>query len=169
MGSFDPLSAAFDLGKTAIERIWPDPIRRAEELRKLEELRQAGDLAKLNAHVQLMLGQLEVNKAEAQHKSIFVAGWRPAIGWVGAISLALIYIPKAIVMTLIWTYQCYLILHAVPDAISLNDVSKVVLPAFPDLGVSDILGLLGSMLGIGAMRSHDKRHKVQTDSLGEQS
>ena len=60
--SFDPLSAAFDLGKTAIEKIWPDPRKRAAELRKLEELRQNGDLAHLNAHVQLMVGQLEVNR-----------------------------------------------------------------------------------------------------------
>ncbi|MBU4317054.1 MAG: holin family protein [Proteobacteria bacterium] len=36
----------------------------------------------------LVKGQIEVNKAEAQHKSIFVAGWRPAIGWVGVFSMA---------------------------------------------------------------------------------
>ena len=49
--SFDPISAAFDLGKVAIERIWPDPIRRAEEIRKLEELRQQGDLAQLKTAI----------------------------------------------------------------------------------------------------------------------
>lgn len=32
--------------------------------------------------------QAEINKIEAQHRSIFVAGWRPAIGWVCAIGLA---------------------------------------------------------------------------------
>jgi len=26
--------------------------------------------------------QTEINKIEAQHRSIFVAGWRPWIGWV---------------------------------------------------------------------------------------
>ena len=72
--SFDPLTAAFDLGKMAIKRIWRDPTEQAEEMRKLEELHQQGDLAALNAHVQLMLGQLEVNKAEAQHKSLFEIG-----------------------------------------------------------------------------------------------
>lgn len=40
--SFDPLSALFDLGKSAINKIWPDPIKRAEELRKLEKMKQSG-------------------------------------------------------------------------------------------------------------------------------
>ena len=33
---------------------------------------------------ELLKGQLEVNKTEAAHKSLFVAGWRPAIGWICA-------------------------------------------------------------------------------------
>ena len=37
---------------------------------------------------ELAKGQLEINKAEAQHKSIFVAGWRPFIGWVCGFDLA---------------------------------------------------------------------------------
>ena len=36
---------------------------------------------------ELAQGQLEVNKVEAAHKSLFVAGWRPAIGWVCALGL----------------------------------------------------------------------------------
>ena len=31
----------------------------------------------------LIQSQIEVNKVEAQHASVFVAGWRPFIGWVG--------------------------------------------------------------------------------------
>ena len=37
---------------------------------------------------ELAKGQLEINKAEAQHKSLFVAGWRPFIGWTCGIALA---------------------------------------------------------------------------------
>ncbi len=161
--SFDPFTAAFDLGKIAIEKLWPDPTKRAEEMRKLEELRQTGDLAQLNAHVKLMLGQLEVNKAEAQHKSLFVAGWRPGIGWIGAISLALAYIPKSIVLTFIWTWQCAAILN-VPEV----DPANVALPEFPDLGIMDVIGLLGSMLGIGVMRSYERTKGVETNILGKQ-
>ena len=144
--SFDPLSAAFDLGKTAIERIWPDPIKRAEELRKLEEMRQKGDLAELNAHVQLMLGQLKVNLEEAKHKSIFVAGWRPAVGWVCVSVLAFNYI------------GVYLLEFAVGFMESPPEV-----PVRFDM--SELWPLLIGMLGIGTMRSVDKGKGVQTDSL----
>ena len=34
------------------------------------------------------LAQVELNKVEAQHRSIFVAGWRPFIGWVCGVGLA---------------------------------------------------------------------------------
>ena len=34
------------------------------------------------------MAQVDVNKAEAQHRSIFVAGWRPFIGWVCGVALA---------------------------------------------------------------------------------
>lgn len=150
--SFDPISAAFDLGKTAIERIWPDLIRRAEELRKLEELKQKGDLAELNAHVQLMLGQLEVNKAEAQHKSIFVAGWRPFIGWAGGFSLVyagLIY------PILTWVWVMLQAFEKIPQSISA-----------PPLIETGILGtIVTGMLGIGTMRSYDKSKGIQTDSI----
>ena len=150
--SFDPLSAIFDLGKSAIERIWPDPIRRAEEVRKLEELRQQGDLAQLNAHVQLMLGQLKVNAAEAQHKSVFVAGWRPFIGWVGGGAMAWQFIFYPV---LLWIWSLSQVKGWIP-----NDI----LPP-PVLETGALFSIVTGMLGIGAMRSIDKRSGVQTDSI----
>jgi len=32
-------------------------------------------------------GQLDINKIEAQHASVFVAGWRPAVGWTGVFAM----------------------------------------------------------------------------------
>lgn len=151
--SFDPLSALFDLGKVTIERIWPDANKRAEELRKLEELRQTGDLANLNAHVQLMLGQIEVNKAEAVHKSIFVAGWRPFIGWVGGIALAYQFILYPI---LVWNWT------ALQAAGFIDYEYEVPKPMEMEL----LWTLLSGLLGIGAMRSFDKVNKVETNSIG---
>ncbi len=87
--SIDPITAALNVGKTLIEKIFPDPQKQAQEMRLLEELHQKGDLAELNARVTLLNGQLEINKVEATHSSIFVAGWRPFIGWV--CGLALLY------------------------------------------------------------------------------
>jgi len=158
--SFDPLTAAFDLGKIAIEKIWPDPTKQAEELLKLETLKQTGDLAQLNAHVQLMVGQLEINREEAKNPSWFVSGWRPAVGWVGVISLFVMYVPKALVMTGFWCYQVYLTFSVEAGVII------PALPVFPDLGVGDVIALLGSMLGMAILRSRDKEKGVDTKNIG---
>lgn len=72
-----------EIGKTA-RQIIPDPQGKREFQLKLEELR---DQANERIH-QEVLGQLEVNKIEAAHKSIFVAGWRPAVGWCCVAGLA---------------------------------------------------------------------------------
>ena len=153
------LDTLLGLGKEAIERIWPDPMKRAEELRKLEELRQKGDLAQLDARVKLLLAQLKVNAQEAKHASLFVAGWRPGIGWVGVFALASIYIPKAVVQTILWTYQAWVTIQAFDPTTS---AIFPELPPFPDLGVTDLIGLLGSMLGIGILRTAEKTKGVDT-------
>lgn len=154
----DPISisALLKAGEMAINRIWPDPTKQAEEQRKLAELAQQGDLTKLSSHVELMLKQAEINLADARSGNFFQSGWRPAIGWVGAISLALMYVPKAIVMTYMWSYQAITILN------QWNGTGNLLMPKFPDLGVSDIIGLLMSMLGVAAMRSYDKKNKIDT-------
>ena len=50
----------------------------AHEIATMAE-RHAQELAK---------GQLEINKAEASHRNIFVAGWRPFVGWTCGVALA---------------------------------------------------------------------------------
>jgi hypothetical protein len=145
--SFDPFTAAFDLGKIAIEKIWPDANKRAEELRKLEEMRQAGNLAELNAYVQLMIGQIEINKIEAQHPNIFVSGWRPFVGWVCAFAIAWSTIFHPL---LIWVWAFAEMAGKPP----------------PVLETSALVALVSSMLGVGTMRSHDKKHGVDTKQHG---
>ena len=142
--SFDPLSALFELGKTAIEKIWPDPSKRAEELFKLEQLKQTGDLAKLQAEVSLMLGQIEINKVEAQHPSVFVAGARPAVMWIGAFGLAYAAIIEPIA----------------------RFVARVVCDysgEFPVLDTTITMQVLFGILGLGAYRTFEKTKEVQTD------
>ena len=126
-----------------------DPLEIAKIDLQLEQMQNA-----------LVNGQLEINKAEAQSPHWFVASWRPAVGWVGALSLALMFIPKALVLTGAWVYSVYIIYHPV----YIEGVLQVLpmLPQFPDLGVGDVIALLGSMLGIGFMRSYDKIKGVDT-------
>ncbi len=144
--AFDPLSAAFELGNTVINKIWPDPVKQAEEQRKLAELYQKGDLAELDAHVKLMLGQLEINKAEAQHKSIFVAGARPFIIWAGGFSMVWSGIVHPL-LTWVWAFAG---IDGAP----------------PPLIESATLGtIVTGLLGVGGMRSFDKSKGVQTDKI----
>lgn len=144
--SFDPLSAAFMLGRTAIEKIWPDPTQRAEELRKLEELKQNGDLAQLNAHVQLMLGQIKVNEESAKHPSIFVSGARPAAIWAGVFAMVWSGIAHPM-LTWVWAFA----------------EMKGSAPALMD--TSALVTLLGGLLGVSAYRSFDKYNGTSKDSL----
>lgn len=151
--TIDPLSAAFSIGKVLIEKIWPDPAKQAEELRKLEELRQNGDLAELTLQVQILTGQMDINKTEAQHKSIFVAGWRPFVGWVGGVALAYQFVLYPL---LLWIWFI-----AAPA-----DAKGVALAAPPIMDTSALYTLLLGMLGIGGMRSFDKVKGTATQSIG---
>ncbi len=143
--SFDPISALFDLGKSAIDKIWPDPIKRAEELRKLEEMKQRGDLEELNAQVKLLTGQMEVNKIEASSKNVFVAGWRPFVGWVCGLGLAYASIIEPLMRFIAST----------------NGYTG----EFPVIDTSITLQVLLGMLGLGVMRTREKEKGVHKDSL----
>ena len=146
--SFDPFTAAFDMGKIAIEKIWPDANKRAEEMRKLEELRQKGNLADLTAHVQLMIAQINVNLEQAKSKDWKIAGARPFIIWVCGFGLAFQYIMHPL---FIWVWA-FTSMEGVPP---------------PPLDMSVMMPLLLGLLGLGSMRSFDKKNGVQTDSIGK--
>ena len=139
-----------DIGAKLIDRIFPDPTEAAKAQLELLKLQQTGELAEI-------AGQLEINKIEAASPSLWVAGWRPGAGWVCVTSLAMIYIPKAAVLTALWTYQAIVLVNAWKGA-----GPAPVLPLYPDLGVTDLIGLLGALLGIGTMRSWDKTKGVAT-------
>lgn len=153
----DPLTALLDIGKTAIEKIWPDANKRAEEIRKLEELRQAGNIKLMEMQVQLLLKQADINLKEAEHKSLFVAGWRPFIGWVGGFGL-------------FWQFVCYPMLcwiWAWARPTYTDAVGQIILiPVPPVLDTTVLMTLITGMLGVGIMRSVDKRNGVATQSLG---
>ena len=98
----------------------------AHEIATMAE-RQAQELAK---------GQLDVNKVEAAHKSLFVAGWRPAIGWVCALGLFYNVILANIIG--IWV-----------------DV--------PEIDTTLLVPVMMGMLGLGAMRSYEKVQGVSRE------
>lgn len=67
-----------------IEKVIPDPNKRMELNLQLAKLADA-ESAREN---ELLKAQTVTNTAEAGHRSLFVAGWRPAVGWICAGSLA---------------------------------------------------------------------------------
>ena len=143
--SLDPITALLDVGKMAISRIWPDPAKQAEEERKLIKLSQSGDLAKLNAEIQLLLGQMEINKVEAASGSLFKSCWRPFVGWVCGFGLAYASIVEPIMRF-----------------IAKLSGSTVV---FPVIDTSITMQVLLGMLGLGVMRTREKEKMVNSDSL----
>lgn len=66
---------------TAVDKIFTSDEERAQAQAVLDKIAQ-----------QPAILQAEINKMESQHRSIFVAGWRPAIGWVCAIGLSFPFI-----------------------------------------------------------------------------
>lgn len=91
-------------------------------------------LADQQAHENAM-GQLKVNKTESGHRTIFVAGWRPFIGWVCGLALAFNYL--------------------VFPFINMYLISKKHIPMTP-LDISELMPVLLGMLGLGAYRSFEK-------------
>ena len=91
------------------------------------------------------LVQAEINKEEAKHPSVFVAGWRPAVGWVCALALAWHFVG----------YDLALWIHTVWFSDS---------PAPPKLtGTDTLVTLLLSMLGLAVTRTAEKIKGVQRD------
>lgn len=89
--------------------------------------------------------QVELNKIEAAHASIFVAGWRPAIGWVCALSLGTYYVPQGALGAFLWARECI--------------VSNTLLP-FPPLQIDGLTELVVAMLGLGVLRTVEKMKGV---------
>lgn len=119
-----------------MDRLFPDPKAAADAKLEVMRLAQSGELAQLNADLQMSQGQMEINKVEAASGSLFVSGWRPAIGWVCGAAFAFKFIlgPSAVVLMAMAGHQ-------------------ITLPVFDFTEMSTIL--MG-MLGLGALRTVEK-------------
>ncbi len=101
---------------------------RQKAAREILELTMAKDLAQ---------GQLEINKVEAASDNLFVSGWRPMVGWIGAIALAWQYIVLPIVTFIAAAFGAHL-------------------PPLPQLASPDVMNLVFALLGLGAYRTYEK-------------
>jgi len=129
-----PILAAFEFAKGIIERVIPDPKAKLEATQKLLELQQSGDLAAMSA-------QVEINKIEAASPNLFIAGWRPAVGWVCAAGLAVILVIGP--------------LFAWGSALAGKPMKQ------PDMPVAETMALVTSMLGMAGLRTYEKMNNTE--------
>ena len=92
---------------------------------------------------ELAKSQLEVNKVEAAHKSLFVSGWRPAVGWVCVLGM----------------FGNFITIPFSNFVLALFGID-IVIPLVP---LETMMPVLMGMLGLGAMRTYEKKNAVHRD------
>ena len=113
-----------------VDRLVPDPERKNQLMVEL-----------LNALAKFDVAQLEVNKAEAENPSLFVAGWRPFIGWILGFGVAYSFLLAPLIGGVVSIWKPGFVLPAVDD---------------------HLWELIFAMLGMGALRSFDKLRGIDT-------
>ena len=148
----DPITALFETGKAIIERVWPDKVKQAEELRKLTELKQKGNLEELQQMINLMAKQIDANVEAAKSHSVFVAGARPFIIWVCGAGLAY---SSLMYPLLCWFWSLLKAFGCIP-----LDLSPP-----PEIDGSALTSLVTGLLGLGGLRSFEKIKGVSRSAI----
>lgn len=120
---------------TVIDKIFPNAEDAANAKLELVKLEQEGAFK-----------QLEVNKIEAANSSIFVAGWRPFLGWICGTIFAYNFL-----------LQPLLIFIFAAAGHPINDL--------PALNNGEVMTVLLGMLGLGGMRTFEKIKGVQREAI----
>lgn len=126
------LAPLLEVGKTLLDRFIPDP--EAKRAAEAEFLKMA-----MGGELQQTIAQLEINAREAAHPSVFVAGWRPAFGWCGALGFVYATIGQPL---LAW------------------GAAIKGWPAPPALNLDLLWVVVTGMLGIGGLRTFEKTKGV---------
>ena len=140
MIGIEPISAISNTINTIIERIWPDKTEQEKAKLQLAIMEKNGELQEAADQVKLQLAQIDVNKTDAQSEKWWQSGWRPAVGWVGAFSLAYAAILE-------------------PLSRFVAQVMFGYLGGFPVIDTTITLQVLFGLLGFGAYRSYEKVRK----------
>ena len=112
---------------------------------KDQKARLAHEVATMaqNHAQELAKAQLEVNKVEAAHKSLFVSGWRPFIGWTCGLGM----------------FGNFITIPFSNFVLALLSID-IVIPLVP---LETMMPVLMGMLGLGAMRTYEKKNAVHRD------
>ena len=126
--ALDPITAISNLIKTGLEKWIPDANARE----------QAAAQIAAQVHAQTM-AQIEVNKVEAASSSLFVAGWRPFVGWSCGSAYAYTFVVQPFLLFILTAVGVHV------------DIAQLPVLDMGEMGV-----VLFGMLGLGAMRSYEK-------------
>lgn len=126
------LGPILEVGKRLIDNLFPDPAAKAKAELDMMVLLQTQDLQKV-------MGQLEINAAEAANPNPFVAGWRPFIGWCCGLGF-------------LWA--------AIGHPVFAYIATVKGWPAAPAIDTDVLLYVLGGMLGLGTLRTVEKTKGV---------
>ena len=126
MADLTGIGSVADLASNVINKIWPD--------------KTEAEKAQLAAAMAVVQGQLDANKAEAGSSSLFVSGWRPAVGWVCVLAFGWNMIGLSIAKV----------------ALGLINHPMQINPA----DLSEMMPILIGMLGLGGLRTVEKINGV---------
>ncbi len=119
-----------------LDKLIPDPEAREKAKRELVRAERAGELEEFRLALAADQSQTAINQQEASHPNLFVAGWRPFIGWVCGIAFAYHFVLQP------------LLAFAIANA-----GGEVKLPAFD---MQELSTVLMGMLGLGGLRTIEK-------------
>jgi hypothetical protein len=128
------IDGVLSIGEKLIDKLIPDPKAKADALLKLKELEQSGEL-------QVIAGQVEINKIEAASPKMFIAGWRPFIGWVLGAGLSVVLVIGPLMA---WS-----------SALAGHPIQQPVMPT------EVLITLSTALLGLAGMRTFEKTKDVE--------
>ena len=134
-----PWDSAIELIKVGVEKIWPDKTKADEALAAMRAAEAQGAFAEIESQWANAKDQLAVNQQEAASQSVFVAGWRPFIGWVCGSAFAWSFVLQPAYVTILASFG-----------------HPVLQQNLPVLDFIQIQPVLYGMLGLGALRTSEK-------------
>lgn len=127
---FDLLGKLVDPVSNLLDKVVADKDQKAQLAHEIATMaeRHAQELAR---------GQIEINKAEAQSRNLFIAGWRPFVGWSCGLAL-------------FWHFL------GLPVTLFITGWLGVEHPPLPEFDMESLMTVLLGMLGLGGLRTFEK-------------
>jgi len=124
------INAILPLVSTVLDRVIPDKNAKEKAKREIEK-------TLIDNATQISLAQAETNKIEAAHRSVWVAGWRPCLGWISALGFLFVFILQ-------------------PLAQWVSALLGIVV-VLPDFQTDILMELTFAMLGLAGLRTYEKQ------------